>query len=110
MARCRSFRPTPPVFEIATGCAALDKPITIPPKGIAGGCTESCGGARPTPLSGTRAAATPVVDVETTSVAALPPVAAGVKTTCAVQLSPLASLPPQVVDLTAKLVVLWPTT
>ena len=52
----------------------------------------------PEPFSGTETGATPEVDEETTSVAAMAPVAAGVKTICAVQLVPLLSKAPQVVE------------
>ena len=55
------------------------------------------------PLSGTVTAATPAVDEETTSEAVAPPAAAGLKTTCTVQLPPLASVVGQVLALQAKL-------
>ena len=51
----------------------------------------------PEPLSGTEIGATPEVDEETASEAAMAPVAPGVKTICTVQLLPFASSAPQVV-------------
>ena len=49
----------------------------------------------PEPLRGTETAATPVVDDEITSAAAMEPVALGVKTICAVQLAPAFRTAPQ---------------
>ncbi len=50
------------------------------------GLTLSPAGVCTVPLSGTVTAATPAVDEETASEAVAPPAAAGVKTTCTVQL------------------------
>ena len=66
------------------------------------GFTLSPAGVCPVPLSGTVTGATPEVDEETASEAVAPPAAAGVKITCTVQLPPLASVAPQVVDAGTK--------
>ena len=85
---------------MVTDCAALDWPTATTAKvswaGLVAKPLVSC----PEPLRGTDAAATPVVEDETTSVAAMEPVALGVKTICAVQLLPLFKSAPQVVETT----------
>ena len=83
-----------------TDCAALDWPTPTAAKlsdvGLAASRRDVC----PEPLSGTDTAATPVVEDETTSAAAMEPVALGVKTICAVQLLPLFRSAPHVVEAT----------
>ena len=89
---------TPLVLLTVTVCAALDCPTLVTAKVNCGGLTFKPDQTCPAPFSGTVAGATPRVEEETVSVAALPPAAAGVKITCAVQLLPLASVVPQVVE------------
>ena len=80
-----------------TDCAVLDRPALITGNVSCVGFVAKPEVSWPEPFSGTETGVTPVVDEETTSVAAMAPVAPGVKTICAVQLLPLLSKAPQVV-------------
>lgn len=80
-----------------TGCAVLDWPAATTGNAIWAGLVARPEARIPEPFSGTEAGATPKVDEETASVAAMAPVALGVKTIWTVQLLPLASSAPQVV-------------
>ena len=82
-----------------TVCAALDWPGATTEKLNCAGCTLRPVEDWPAPVSGTLVAATPGLDEEITSAAAAPPAIEGVKTTCTVQLDPLASVAPQLVAL-----------
>ena len=83
---------------MVTDCAALDWPAAIAAKvswvGLVVRPLANCA----EPLRGIETAATPVVEDETKSAAAMEPVALGVKTICAVQLLPLFRSAPQVVE------------
>jgi len=80
-----------------TACAVLDCPAATTAKAICDGFVarpvESC----PDPFNCTVAGATPEVDDDTASVAAIAPVADGVNTICALQLLPLSSVAPHVI-------------
>jgi hypothetical protein len=103
-----------PVLVTVTVCAALGWPMTVDGKVNFDGLTLSTVRFAPLPLSGTLKAATPSVEEEIVSVAALAPVVAGVKITCTVQLLPLASAAPQLVIPVEKLLaarpVIWKPT
>ncbi len=86
-----------------TVCAALAWPSVASVNVICAGLTFNPDAASPAPLSATVTAFTPSVEEATVSVAAIPPVAAGVKITCTVQLLPLFSAVPQVVAPVEKL-------
>ena len=73
MARFTALRSPPPVLVIKTPCTALIWPGRTIGKLNCAGLTVSAPGAVPVPLRGTWTAATPVVEEETTSVAAFPP-------------------------------------
>jgi hypothetical protein len=87
------------VLAIVTVCGELDWPGATTEKLNCAGCTFRPDEDWPAPVSGTLAAATPGLDEEITSAAVAPPAAEGVKVTCTVQLSPLASVAPQLVAL-----------
>jgi len=92
-----------PASLMVTVCAALDWPVTVAGKVNCAGLTFSPFVAVAEPFSGTETGFTPRVEEEITSVAALPPEAPGVKTTCTVQLLPVSKVAPQVVAPVAKL-------
>jgi hypothetical protein len=98
------------VLLTATVCTALDWPGATAGKVNWAGFTSRPDATCPVPLSGTLTTVTPRVEDETTNVAALPPPTAGVKTTCTVQLLPLASTAPQVVVAVVKLPAAGPVT
>lgn len=98
------------VLLTVTDCAALDWPGATAGKVNWAGFTPRPDATCPVPLSGTLTALTPRVEDDTTNAAALPPPAAGVKTTCTVQLLPLASVAPQVVVPAVKLPAAGPVT
>jgi hypothetical protein len=88
----------PPLLVSVTAWAGLDWPGVTMGKASCAGLTLSPAGVCPVPLSETLTAATLGVDELTTSEAVAPPAAIGVKVTCTVQLLPLASVAPQVVE------------
>jgi hypothetical protein len=95
---------TCPMFVTCTVYALLENPTTTVPRLTEVGETPSIGGESPVPLRVVDCAATPVVVVPTVSVAVIPPTESGVKMTCKVQDPPAATLAPQVLVPTAKLV------
>ena len=80
-----------PELVIVTTCATLATPTAVAKKLNEDGLALSLEVDGALPFSGTETAVTLEVDDETTSVAVFKPLAEGVKTTCAVQLAPLAS-------------------
>ncbi len=85
---------------MVTACAVLDWPAATTGKLSCAGFVARPLAISPEPLRGTETGATPLVEDETASVAAMAPVALGVKTICTVQLLPLFSSAPQVVAAT----------
>ena len=94
---------TVPEFVTVTVCAGLGWPMVAATNVICAGLTLSPEAAVPVPLNPTEAAFTPSVEEVTVNVAVFPPTAAGVKITCTVQLPPLFSVAPHVVDPVEKL-------
>jgi hypothetical protein len=96
------------VLLTVTVCAALDWPSLTAGKVNCAGLTPSPVKTWAVPLSGTLADVTPKDEDEIVSVAALPPVVAGSKITCSVQLLPLFRVAGQVLVAMEKLLAAWP--
>jgi hypothetical protein len=82
------------VLLMVTVCAALVPPCATAPKLNVAGLMFRPDAVCPVPLSPTSTAATPGDEEEIFKVPALPPVVAGLKTTCITQLAPAASVAP----------------
>jgi hypothetical protein len=89
----------PLLLVIVTGTAVLARPTPTVENVTCAGLLPSPPGSCPAPFRATETAATPRVDEETARVAAMAPLADGVKTTWTVQLLSVARLVPQVVAL-----------
>ncbi len=92
-----------PVLVTVTVCGGLAWPSVASTKAICAGFTLMPAAAWPVPFRGTVAGFTPSVEEVTVRVAVAPPAEAGVKSSCTVQLAPLASEAPQVVEPAEKL-------